>query len=69
MIPERRPGQWLKIEVCLLVCHVAAIYFGRLTALGIRGGESRQARIAYGMLETGDRIVPRQPGEPFLSRP
>ena len=50
------PGRW-------------ASYFTRLTDLTIRGEESRWARVAQEMLDTGDWIVPRQQGEPFPDRP
>lgn len=60
---------WLEIEVAWLIVLVAGIYFLRLTDLTIRGEESRRARIAEEMMESGDWIVPRQQGQPFLSRP
>ena len=47
----------------------AAIYRARLTTLPIRGEETRRAEVATEMLQTGDWIVPRQQGQPFLSRP
>jgi 4-amino-4-deoxy-L-arabinose transferase-like glycosyltransferase len=48
---------------------VAAIYLPRLTTLTVRGEESRWARVAQEMLDTGDWIVPRQQGQPFADRP
>ncbi|MFO0809377.1 MAG: glycosyltransferase family 39 protein [Gemmataceae bacterium] len=48
---------------------VVATYFVRIDTLAIRGEESRRATIAQEMLWTGDYVVPRQFGEPFLSRP
>ena len=71
-IPDatNRAGRWwLEREALLLVLIVAALYLVRLDALSIRGEESRRARIGIEMLESGDWIVPRQQGEPFLSRP
>lgn len=53
----------------LLVFVVLLIHAGRLTALPLRGEESRRGRVAVEMLESGDWVVPRQQGEPFLSRP
>lgn len=60
---------WYELEVWLLVLIVAGLYLVRLDALSIRGEESRRARIGLEMLESGDWVVPRQQGEPFLSRP
>ena len=69
MATERQTSRWLEIEVWLLVLLVAVTYFSRLTTLSLRGEESRRARVAVEMLETGDWIVPRQQGVPWLSRP
>jgi|GEM_PF-248577 len=60
---------WHHREFWLLVGMVALIYFTRLDAVSIRGEEPRRARIGIEMRETGDWIVPRQQGKPFLSRP
>ncbi|MBN1362696.1 MAG: glycosyltransferase family 39 protein [Sedimentisphaerales bacterium] len=65
----RKQSCWLRPEVVFLVALVIAAYFSMLTALPVRGEESRWARVATEMLETGDWIVPRQQGEPFLDRP
>ena len=62
-------GRWREIELLLLTLLVLGIYFSRLTDLTIRGEESRWARVAQEMIETGDWIVPRQQGEPFPDRP
>jgi 4-amino-4-deoxy-L-arabinose transferase-like glycosyltransferase len=59
-------GEW---ELALLVVFVLGVYATRLTTLPLRGEESRRARVAIEMKERGDWIVPRQQGEPFLSRP
>jgi 4-amino-4-deoxy-L-arabinose transferase-like glycosyltransferase len=68
--PLARPRRvWLEIELLLLTVLVAGVFFTRLTDLTIRGEESRWARVAHEMLETGDWIVPRQQGEPFPDRP
>ena len=57
------------LEAVLLTLLVLAIYLPRLTELSLRGEESRRAQVAREMLWTGDWVVPRQQGEPFLSRP
>ena len=64
-----RAGAWREIELLLLTLLCLGIYFSRLTDLTIRGEESRWARVAQEMVETGDWIVPRQQGEPFPDRP
>jgi 4-amino-4-deoxy-L-arabinose transferase-like glycosyltransferase len=68
--PLVRPRRvWLEVELLLLTVLVVGVYFTRLTDLTIRGEESRWARVAQEMLDTGDWIVPRQQGEPFPDRP
>lgn len=69
MATERQTSRWLEIEVWVLVLLVGVVYFSRLTTPSLRGEESRRARVAVEMLETGDWIVPRQQGVPWLSRP
>jgi 4-amino-4-deoxy-L-arabinose transferase-like glycosyltransferase len=64
----RRPI-WREAELVVLALLVIGIYFTRLTDLTIRGEESRWARVAQEMVETGDWIVPRQQIEPFPDRP
>src|SRR5437763_15140460 len=56
-------------ELLALALATAAIYGARLTTLPIRGEETRRAEVAIEMLATGDWVVPRQQGQPFLSRP
>lgn len=65
----RRHSWYHEGEVLLLIALVVGTYFLRIDALSIRGEESRRATIAQEMLWTGDYVVPRQFGEPFLSRP
>src|SRR5439155_12080365 len=62
---------WRRLEwqALLLTGIVAAIYFVRLGDMSVRGEESRWATVATEMLRTGDWVVPRQQGVPFLSRP
>jgi 4-amino-4-deoxy-L-arabinose transferase-like glycosyltransferase len=57
------------MDVSILVLLVVGCFFLRLTDLTIRGEESRWATVAMEMKRGGDWIVPRQQGEPFLSRP
>ena len=56
-------------EMGLIVFVVLAIYLPRLTALPVRGEESRWATEAREMLQTGDWVVPRQQGQVFPERP
>lgn len=58
-----------RIAVLGLLVVVGVGYFTMLTALPLHGEETRWARVAIEMRETGDWIVPRQQGEPFLDRP
>jgi 4-amino-4-deoxy-L-arabinose transferase-like glycosyltransferase len=48
---------------------VAAFYLPRLADSPVRGEEPRRARVTIEMMESGDWIVPREQGDPFLSRP
>ncbi|MBI3838533.1 MAG: glycosyltransferase family 39 protein [Planctomycetia bacterium] len=68
-IAGRRESVWRERELYLLVLLVLGVYFSRLTDLTIRGEESRWARVAHEMMESGDWIVPRQQGAPFPDRP
>ena len=64
---RRRLGrEW---EFWALVTLATAIYFSRIADLPIRGEETRRAMVAWEILQSGDWIVPRQQGAPFLSRP
>jgi 4-amino-4-deoxy-L-arabinose transferase-like glycosyltransferase len=58
-----------EIQVVWLIVLVLGIHGTRLTDLGIRGEESRWGRIACEMRQSGDWVVPRLQGQPFLSRP
>jgi 4-amino-4-deoxy-L-arabinose transferase-like glycosyltransferase len=65
----RPTSAWREIELLLLAALVVGVYFTRLTDLTIRGEESRWARVAQEMIDTGDWIVPRQQFQPFPDRP
>lgn len=65
----QRERWWREWEVAALVALVVVIYFSRLTTLPLRGEEARRAMVACEILWTGDWIIPRQQGAPFLSRP
>ena len=60
---------WREWEFWILAALTAAIYFSHIAGLPIRGEETRRAMVAAEILRSGDWIVPRQQGAPFLSRP
>lgn len=61
---------WLREpEILLLIVLVVAAYLVRIGDVSMRGEEPRRAQVAAEMLQRGDWIVPREQGEPFLSRP
>ncbi|HUY35426.1 MAG TPA: glycosyltransferase family 39 protein [Pirellulales bacterium] len=60
---------WLEPQAAWLVLLVVGVFFSRMTTLTIRGEESRWARVAIEMLESGDWIVPREQGRLFPDRP
>ncbi len=74
---ERRPTEllaradrwWREWQFWVLAAIASACYFSRIADLPIRGEETRRAMVAREIIDTGDWIVPRQQGEPFLSRP
>jgi 4-amino-4-deoxy-L-arabinose transferase-like glycosyltransferase len=57
------------LDLIVVVVTALFVHASQLTLLPIRGEESRWARVAVEMRQTGDWFVPRQQGEPFLSRP
>ena len=65
---DRSPW-WREAEVVWLFLLVILAYFTRAGDLPLRGEEPTRAQIAFEMLERGDWIVPREQGDPFLSRP
>ncbi len=68
---DSRKKWWQRVrwEVILLAGVVATIFLTRLSAMSIRGEESRWATVAMEMIRSGDWVIPRQQGRPFLSRP
>ncbi|HWB11189.1 MAG TPA: glycosyltransferase family 39 protein [Pirellulales bacterium] len=56
-------------QAVVLLVVVAGIYFTRLGDLTLRGEETRRARVAMEMLETGDWVIPREQGRLFPDRP
>ena len=67
---QHQPGRWWREpQVLWLTGLVVACYFLRLGALELRGEETRRARVAVVMLETGDWIVPRMQERLYFSRP
>lgn len=69
----REPGpyrfRWPQWQLLALLLVVGAIYFARLGDLSLRGEETRRARVAMEMLESGDWVVPREQGRLFPDRP
>src|SRR5487761_134999 len=61
--------RWVEPQALLLALVVGAIFFTRLGDLTLRGEETRRARVALEMLESGDWIVPREQGRLFPDRP
>jgi 4-amino-4-deoxy-L-arabinose transferase-like glycosyltransferase len=66
---ERSTFSWREREFLALLVIVFLGYFVGIDYPGLRGEESRRAQVAVEILHTGDWIVPRQQGMPFLSRP
>jgi 4-amino-4-deoxy-L-arabinose transferase-like glycosyltransferase len=64
--PTRGRLRW---EPWFLLALAATFYFTRLGAVPFRGEETRWARVAWEMRESGDWIVPRQQGVVFPDRP
>jgi 4-amino-4-deoxy-L-arabinose transferase-like glycosyltransferase len=67
---DRAATAWSRDPRLALLLALAALFYGcRLASLPLRGEESRWTRVAAEMAASGDWAVPRQQGEPFLSRP
>ena len=60
---------WCEAQAGLLLVLVVGAYFLRLGQLPLRGEEPTRAQIAFEMFQRNDWLVPRQQGDPFLSRP
>jgi 4-amino-4-deoxy-L-arabinose transferase-like glycosyltransferase len=67
--PRGRLQGMLEPQVFVLALVVFGIYFVRLGDLTLRGEETRRARVAIEMIETGDFVVPREQGRVFPDRP
>jgi 4-amino-4-deoxy-L-arabinose transferase-like glycosyltransferase len=68
--PEARSRPWwLEWQFGLLLLLTASFFGLRVTALSVRGEESRRGRIAWEIWQNGDWIVPRIQGEPVFFRP
>jgi 4-amino-4-deoxy-L-arabinose transferase-like glycosyltransferase len=68
--PQAGRRRWfLEPQLGLVVLLVFGVYFTRLGDLTLRGEETRRARVAIEMLETGDFVVPREQGRLFPDRP
>src|SRR5690348_12071040 len=66
---DTHPQWWRETEVLLVVALVCALFLPQLTALNVRGEETRRALVATEMIRSGDWVVPRQQGELYFSRP
>jgi 4-amino-4-deoxy-L-arabinose transferase-like glycosyltransferase len=64
---QSRSADWLGAG--LLSVFVLLTYFPGIDDVPTRGEETRWATVAREMAESGDWVMPRQQGEPFLSRP
>lgn len=66
-----RGNFWSEREWYLLLALAVAIYFSRISAMSIRGEETRRATVAIEMTQSGQWIVPQLQGDPIFmsSRP
>ncbi len=60
---------WLEWEFWAVLLLAGLIYGSRLGETPLGGEEPRRGQVAREMIASGDWIVPRQQGLPFLSRP
>jgi 4-amino-4-deoxy-L-arabinose transferase-like glycosyltransferase len=60
---------WAEKEFWLVVVSLFVVMMVRLNDVPLRGEEPRRAEVAVEMRYFGDWVVPRQYGDPFLSRP
>jgi len=66
---EPRARWWLEWEFWVVLFLTGLIYGSRLSEALPTGEEPRRGQVAREMFRSGDWIVPRQQGLPFLSRP
>jgi dolichol-phosphate mannosyltransferase len=66
--PQWTRSQSLVATLCLALV-AGALLLGNLTYALIEPDESRYAQVALNMLESGDWVVPRLAGEPYLDKP
>ncbi|HZY87136.1 MAG TPA: glycosyltransferase family 39 protein [Gemmataceae bacterium] len=68
---RQSPGRrwWREAEFALVLVLACAAYLPRLGELPARGEEPRRAQVACELVSRHDWLVPREQGEPFLSRP
>ena len=64
-----RAQWWLEWEFWAVLLLVGLIYGSRLGDAPPSGEEPRRGQVAREMIASGDWLVPRQQGQPFLSRP
>ncbi len=68
--PDQAPAPWWREpEVAFLFLLVVAAYLVRLGDGSMRAEEPRWTQVAAEIRQSGDWVVPREQGEPFLSRP
>ena len=67
MAPRAR--WWMEWEFWVVLLLTGLIYGSRLSETPPSGEEPRRGQVAREMIASGDWIVPRQQGLPFLSRP
>jgi len=60
---------WRQSGFYVLILMVLGVYFTRIETMPFGRDEPRWARVAAEMVETGDWVVPRQQGNPFVDRP
>jgi 4-amino-4-deoxy-L-arabinose transferase-like glycosyltransferase len=60
---------WREAELALVLALACGAYLPRLGELPARGEEPRRARVACELVCWNDWLVPREQGQPFLSRP
>jgi 4-amino-4-deoxy-L-arabinose transferase-like glycosyltransferase len=71
ILPATSPSLrwWAEKEFWLVVVSLLAVMMVRISDVPLRGEEPRRAEVVVEMRYFGDWVVPRQYGDPFLSRP